>query len=118
VIHRRSLDHVAPSRQSSPGSGRDDVPSSQVFRFGRHGRFHVPATQPISAAATTGSRIAAGNRLRRREASLNRTARPRDHGVTRDLLVATHRPNRTVNKIATNDEKTLDPEHSRSVCAP
>jgi hypothetical protein len=83
--------------------------------FGRHGCFHVPATHPISAGGATGSRIAEGNRLCRREASLNRTARPRDHEAIRALLVTTHRPNLTINKIAANDEKALDPEHSRSV---
>jgi hypothetical protein len=113
VTHRTSP-HVDPSGQS-PGSGWVGVPYSQVFMFGRHGRFHVPATHPIRAGGATGSRIAGGNRLRRREASLNRTAGPRDHRAIRDLLVITHRPNRTGNKFAAKDEKALDPEHSRSV---
>lgn len=115
MTHPTSLEHVVPSGHSPPGSGRNHAPSSQVFMFGRHGRFHVPATYPISAGRPNGSRSAEGNRLRRREASLNRTARPRDHKAIRALLVTTHRPNPTINKIAANDEKAPDREHRRSV---
>jgi hypothetical protein len=85
VTHQTSRNHLLPAGRPPPADGREAVRPSQVSWFGWNGRFLVPAMHSISAGGPAGSRITKGNRRSRREASLNRTAQPRDHGMIRGL---------------------------------
>lgn len=87
----------------------------QVSWFGWDGCFPVPAITMSSAGGPAGSRIAEGDRQRRREASLNRTARTRNHDVARDIPLIGMKAIRGVGKFVANDEKEVDLGHSRSV---
>jgi len=85
VTHQTSRNHLLPAGRPPPADGREAVRPSQVSWFGWNGRFLVPTMHSISAGGPAGSRITKGNRRSRREASLNRTAQPRDHGMIRGL---------------------------------
>jgi hypothetical protein len=113
VRHHRSRIRRHPSRRSTPVSGRESVRAGPVSRFGWHGCFPVPAMHAYSAGAPSGSRIAASDRPGRREASLNRMADPRDHGMIRGAVAQRSWPVPGGRKNAADREKVLDPEHSR-----
>jgi hypothetical protein len=102
VTHVTSRTGHSPSGRSAPVSERETVCFGQVSWFGWDGRFPVPAMRAFRVGGPSGSGSAEGDRPGRREASLNRMARPRDHGVTR-----------AATKSVSAGEKVLDPEHSR-----
>jgi hypothetical protein len=109
----RIVSRLSPAGPLSAG-GRRSLRQSRVSWFGWNGRFLVPAMHSNSLDATAGSRIAEGNRRSRRAASLNRTARPGDHRMTRGLEAGN--PGRSWSKENRGrGRKKLDLGHSRLV---
>ena len=114
MMHFAPPGHLAAFWRLLSQSERKAARPAQVSWFGWHGCFLVPAMTAFRAGGPSGSRIAAGNRHGRREASLNRMARRRDHEMTRDIPF-TKMATPAVRKFTAGDTKGLDPEHSRSV---
>jgi hypothetical protein len=85
VTHHTLLNCLSPAGRPLLANGPGSLCPLNVSWFGWNRRFLVPAMRSDSVDGTAGSRIAAGNRRSRRVASLNQTAHPRDHGMTRGL---------------------------------
>ena len=115
MTHRTMLNRFSPARRSLLANGQGSSRPSDVSWFGWNGRFLVPAMQSNSVDARSGSRIAKGNRRSRRAASLNRTAHPRDHDMTRGLRTRNSCLFIEREKLVPGNEKRLDGRHSRSV---
>jgi hypothetical protein len=99
----------------SSRNDRTAVSLGQVSWFGWDGCFLVPAMNISGEGGPSGSRIAKGDRHRRRAACLNRTASPRHHDMARDARLIGMKASREVGKFIADDEKRVDLGHSRSV---
>ena len=115
MTHFAPPGHLSAFRRLLFLNEREAARPARVSWFGWNGCFPVPAMTAFRAGGPSGSRIAAGNRLGWREASLNRMGRRRDHEMAQDIPLTKMTSAPAVRKFAGDDKEGLDPEHSRFV---